>query len=66
MTPKFPDVHVQLSGRDGNAFFIIGRTRTALKDGGATPEQVQEYVDAAESGDYDNVLQTTMKWVSTS
>lgn len=61
---KFPDVEVQLSGQDGNAFSIIGRTRGALRAGGATSDQLKEFADEAMSGDYDHVLQTVMKWVN--
>ena len=61
--PKFPDVEVQLTGEDGNAFLILGRVMKALKRGGATPEEVQEYLDEAKSGDYNHLLATTMDWV---
>ncbi len=30
MEPKFPDVVVQLSGEDGNAFSILGRVQKAM------------------------------------
>ncbi len=63
---KYPDVEVQLTGEDGNAFFIIGRVSKALKRAGATAEQVKEFTTDAMSGDYDHVLQTCMKWVSIS
>jgi hypothetical protein len=62
--PKYPNIEVQLTGEDGNAFFIIGRTRRALQRGGVPQEQIEEYTRIARSGDYDNVLQTTMRWVT--
>lgn len=65
-TVKFPHVEVQLLGEDGNAFFMIGRTAAALRKGGATAEQVKEFQTEAMSGDYDNVLQTIMRWVEVS
>jgi hypothetical protein len=65
-TPRYPKVEVQLSGEDGNAFFIIGRTTKALRQGGATAEDIAEYQEDAMSGDYDHVLQTTMSWVNVS
>ena len=61
--PRFPEVEVELVGRDGNAFLILGRVMKALKRGGATPEEVQEYLDEAKSGDYNHLLVTTMDWV---
>jgi hypothetical protein len=29
--PKFPDVEVQLSGEDGNAYAVLGRVSRALR-----------------------------------
>jgi hypothetical protein len=60
---KFPDVQVRLLGEDGNAFAILGRVQKALKRGGASPEQVKEFLDEAMSGDYDNLLRVVMRWV---
>jgi hypothetical protein len=61
--PKYPDIEVELSGHDGNAFFIIGRVRRALRQGGASAEECDAFSREAMSGDYDNVLQTCMCWV---
>ena len=63
--PRYPDVHVQLSGEDGNAFFIIGRVRKALRQAGVSQAECDQFSNEAMSGDYDNVLQTCMRWVST-
>lgn len=62
--PKFPNIEVELSGQDGNAFGMVSRTRAALKRGGATREQEEEFFNDALSGDYDHVLQTIMAWVT--
>lgn len=63
--PKYPDVEVQLSGEDGNAFFIMGRVARALRDAGIKQPEIDAYQAEAMSGDYDHVLQTTMRWVVT-
>ena len=60
------NVDVELTGQDGNAFFILGRVIRALKRGGATTEQVNEFQTEATSGDYDHLLQTCRKWVNVS
>jgi hypothetical protein len=66
-TPKFPDVHVQLSGHDGNVFLIIGRVRKALEQGGASREQVDEFTNEVMSADsYGGALSTVMRWVNIS
>lgn len=63
MEPKYPDIEVELSGQDGNAFMIIGRVQRALRNAGVDKEEITRYVDEATSGDYDNVIQTTARWV---
>lgn len=66
-TPRFPDVHVQLTGNDGNVFLIIGRVQRALLTGGATREQATEFVNEVTDADsYDAALATVMRWVSVS
>jgi hypothetical protein len=53
---------VILTGTDGNAFAIMGKVRAALKKAGATPEYIKQYSDEATSGDYDHLLQVSMKY----
>jgi len=65
MKPKYPNVKVNLSDEDGNAFSILGRVRKALRRAGVPEVEVQEFHDEAVSGDYDHLLQTVMKTVET-
>jgi hypothetical protein len=65
-TVKYPEVQVQLVGEDGNAFAIIGRVAKALSRAGVAKAEVDAFRTEAMSGDYDNVLQTAMKWVDVS
>lgn len=62
MKPKYPDVTVQLTGKDGNAFNIIGLVSRALRRAGYA-DQVAAFQKEATSGDYDNLLATAMRWV---
>jgi len=71
-SPWFPDVFVQLSGNDGNAFAIMGNVSRELRNflrenNGLTPSEqskvVDQYREESMSGDYDNLLQTAMRWV---
>jgi hypothetical protein len=64
-TPKFPDVEVQLSGRDGNAFAIIGNVNRALRQAGHG-DQVDAFTAEAMDGDYNHLLATAMRWVDVS
>jgi len=61
---KYPEIEVELSGIDGNAMSIMGATTKALRRGGVPKEEQELYFKEATSGDYDNVISTTMKWVS--
>ena len=61
---KYPDVEVQLSGEDGNAFMMIGKTRRALKRHGVSDEEIEQFSTEATSGDYNNVIATIGRWVT--
>jgi len=53
---------LELSGQDGNAFFILGRARTVARKAGWSNKKQKELMDEATSGDYDHLLQTMMKY----
>lgn len=59
---RHPEVTVQLTGQDGNAFAIIGKVVRALK--AADADDWGQYMAEATAGDYDHLLQTTMRWVN--
>jgi len=61
---RYPDVTVVLSGTDGNAFAIVGRVRKAMSAAGVPDEMLERYRIEAMAGDYDHLLQTTMRWVN--
>lgn len=61
MAPKYPNVSVPAG--DGNAYAIVGSVKQALKRAGVPAAEVSTFVDEAMSGDYDNLLQTAMRWV---
>ena len=63
---KYPEIEVQILGRDGNAFAIMGAVSNALRKGGVPKEEINEYTSESMSGDYENLLRTAMKWVSVS
>lgn len=62
-TPKYPNITVQLLGRDGNAFAILGRVQQAMKRGGVPREDIEKFMAEATKGDYDRLLTTVMAWV---
>jgi len=63
---KYPNIKVQLSGEDGNAFAIMGRVGKALRNAKVPQEEIEKYYEESKSGDYDNLLQTAMRWVEVS
>lgn len=61
---KYPEIEVQLTGNDGNAFAIMGVVRRALKQADVSKDEVAEYTKQSMSGDYDNLLRVAMSWVT--
>jgi hypothetical protein len=59
--PRFPNVIVQMSDEDGNAFAIIGRCRRAAR-GKLSEAELAEFQKEATAGDYSHLLQTVMRW----
>jgi hypothetical protein len=56
-----PRPRVELIGRDGNAFAILGRALQALREAGWTKEERDAFLAEATGGDYDHMLGTVMK-----
>jgi len=70
MEPKF-DIEVQLTGKDGNAFNLMGLVSREMKrakteDGTkmCTQDDVNQFIKEATESDYDHLLSTCMKWVN--
>ena len=63
---KYPEIEVQILGRDGNAFAIMGAISTALRKAGVSKDEISQYTKESMSGDYENLLRTAMRWVSVS
>jgi hypothetical protein len=65
-TPKYPDVTVELTGSDGNAFAIMGKVSKALRRAGIPQDELAAFTAECTSGDYDHLLQTCFAWVDVS
>ena len=61
--PKHPEIEVEITGTDSNAFHILARVGKAMKKAGVSQGDVDAFLKEATSGDYDHVLQTVMKTV---
>jgi hypothetical protein len=60
---RHPDVVVQLTGEDGNAYAILGTVQRALRQAGHGDEAAEFFAEAT-SGDYNHLLRTCMRWVT--
>lgn len=60
---KYPEIHVQLSGEDGNAMFILGKISIAMKKAGVSKEERDKFFEEATAGNYDNLLRVCQEWV---
>jgi hypothetical protein len=65
MNVKYPEIKVKMVGEDGNAFAILGRVTKALRNARVPLEERKKFQAEATKTDYNNVLQTVMKWVET-
>jgi len=66
MKVKYPDVKVQLTGKDGNASAIMGAVQKELRKAKVPKEDISAFHREAMAGDYNHLLQTCMKWVDVS
>lgn len=61
---KHPQVQVEMTGEDGNAFAILGRCKKALRKARIDDDGNiwEAFHTEATSGDYDHLLQTVLSW----
>lgn len=64
MDVKYPEIEVQLSGQDGNAFAIIGAVSVAIRRGVGSSEAKAYSAEAMQTESYDALLQHAMATVS--
>lgn len=61
---KYPNITVKLTGENGNAFLILGKTIRTMKQAKLSQEEINIYRAEATSKGYDRLLATTMQWVN--
>lgn len=59
---KHPEITIQLAGRDGNAFCILGICERAMERAHLPQKEIDQFMKEAMSGDYNHLLATTMAW----
>lgn len=60
---KYPNIKLRLTNTSSNAFAIIGKAKETLRLAGISREEINEFINEATNGDYNNVLQTCMRWM---
>jgi hypothetical protein len=63
---KYPEIEVELTGQDGNAYAIMGAVSKGLRSGGVSKEEIEQCMNEMMSGDYHNLLRVAMSWVAVS
>jgi len=53
-------IKLQLVGLDGNAFYLMGAFARQARREGWTSEEIDDVMDDARSGDYDNLIRVLM------
>lgn len=60
--PKYPEITVELVGKDGNAFNILGICRRAMKRARLPESEIEAFTQEATSSDYNHLLITCTEW----
>ncbi len=63
MNVKYPNVHVKLTGTDGNVFSIIGKVSSAIRKAVGNQEAKAFVAEATSQRSYDAVLVLVMETV---
>lgn len=61
---KHPDAEVQITGQDADRDAIIQATAYALRKAGASAAEIAAYRAEADAGSYQDLLDTTARWVT--
>lgn len=60
--PKYPDITVQLTGKDGNAFNILGICLRAMRCAGLSQKERDNFYAEATSSNYTHLLTICVEW----
>lgn len=60
---KYPNISVQLTGKDGNAFVVMGAVVSALQRNKVPQAEIDDYKKQSMAGDYNHLLAVACEWV---
>jgi len=63
---KYPKIKVKLTGKNGNAYNLLGLVNRALEKGKVSKKERNAFLKEAMSGDYNHLLATCCEWVNVS
>ena len=61
--PLFESVHLDITGKDGNAFVIMGVVLDCLRQAGYSKNELDKIRDDMISGDYENLCNIAQKYI---
>ena len=61
---KYPEIEVQITGNDGNAYAIMSSIQKAMRRAEIPQHEIEQYLNQSMSGGYDNLLRVAMNWVT--
>jgi hypothetical protein len=61
--PHYPHIKVQLTGKDGNVFRVLGACVKAMRAADLDQTEIDAFWKEASSSDYDHALQTCIRWL---
>jgi hypothetical protein len=64
MMPKYPDIHVELTGHDGGVYGPLARCLDAMTRAGISSLERDRFTTEATGGDYDDLLRVSMEWLA--
>ena len=59
---KYKKQVIDLTGRDGNAFYLLGTAMNLCKQIGISSERTEEILDELKSSDYEHLIKTFDKY----
>ena len=63
---KTEKLKISLVGTSGNAFAVLSKCQVTMERAGLEKEEIEKFMDEAESGDYNHLLGTVMKYFDVS
>ena len=64
LMPKYPGIHVQLTGHDGGVYGPLARCLATMTRAGISSLEQDRFTAEATAGDYDDLLRVSAEWLA--